>query len=64
MATSRQVLAAREVIEVVERGPSGVPGAANVSSDPDNRARLGSDNGVFVPDGVADFEAYYILAKN
>ena len=36
-----------------------------ISTDPDNRARYGSDSGVFVPqyENVMDPVAYYILAK-
>lgn len=51
------------------RGPQGAPGggagtAPAISEDPNNRATLGSDGGVFVPDDfVPDPLAYYILAK-
>lgn len=47
------------------RGPQGPGGgdAPAISDDPENRARLGTDGGVFVPELAADPVAYYILAK-
>ena len=47
------------------RGPQGPGGgdAPAISADPENRARAGSDGGVFVPELAADPVAYYILAK-
>lgn len=47
------------------RGPPGPGGgdAPAISADPENRARAGSDGGVFVPELAADPVAYYILAK-
>lgn len=40
--------------------------APAISTDPDNRARHGSDNGIFVPQYEAPMDplAYYILAKS
>lgn len=40
--------------------------APALSADPDNRARYGSDNGIFVPqyEDTMDPIAYYILAKS
>lgn len=44
--------------------PSTPGDAPAISADPDNRATLGSDGGVYVPDDlVPDPLAYYILAK-
>lgn len=47
------------------RGPQGPGGgdAPAISADPENRAHLGTDGGVFVPELAADPVAYYILAK-
>lgn len=49
-------------------GVRGLPGpgggdAPAISADPENRARAGTDGGVFVPELAADPVAYYILAK-
>lgn len=44
-------------------GPQGDPGVAGISTDPDNRAKLGTDSQVFVPELLVDPVAYYILAK-
>ena len=46
---------------VVIKGQDGV---SSISADPDNRAVLGTDNGVFVPEYIGDPVAYYILAKS
>jgi hypothetical protein len=46
-----------------DKGDRGDP-TIFVSTDPDNRLRLGSDAGMYVPDDlVPDPLAYYILAK-
>lgn len=51
------------VVALSEPGPRGA-GAAEVSSDPDNRLTVGSDGGLFVRDTfIPDPLAYYILAK-
>ena len=44
-------------------GAAGIDGAARLSTDPGNRSILGSDQGIYTPDFVADPLAYYILAK-
>ena len=48
------------------RGPQGGTGgggnAPAISADPENRAHLGTDGGVFVPEMKADLLAYYIVA--
>lgn len=47
------------------KGDKGDTGdAAALSTDEGNRATLGSDSKVFVPDLVSDPLAYYILAKS
>ncbi|MEQ7921133.1 hypothetical protein ABQX22_18190 [Xanthomonas sp. WHRI 1810A] len=52
-----------EVVTVGEQGPPGV-GAADVSSDPNNRLTFGSDQKLYVSDDLTpDPLNYYILAK-
>ena len=59
-----------ELLTEAEQGPPGPPGlpgesgVAAISADGGNRARAGSDSGVYVPDDlIPDPLAYYILAK-
>jgi hypothetical protein len=52
-----------EVITSGEQGPPGV-GAADISSDPNNRLTFGSDQKLYVSDDLSpDPLNYYILAK-
>lgn len=44
-------------------GPPGATAEVSISSDPDNRLRTGSDDGLYVPELKSDPLAYYILAK-
>lgn len=46
------------------QGAPGAPGVgAAISTDPENRLTRGLDDGLLVPELVADPLAYYILAK-
>lgn len=51
-------------VTVVNPSPSTPGNGATISTDPDNRAALGTDGGVYVRDDLTpDPLAYYILAK-
>lgn len=59
----RQTTPMTVVVTQAIPGPPGPPGGG-ISTDPGNRATLGSDNGLYVRDDlVPDPLAYYILAK-
>lgn len=52
------------VVVPVGAGLQGRPGVgAEISTDPENRLTRGLDDGLLVPELVADPLAYYILAK-
>lgn len=61
--------AINDVVIVVEECQQGLPGRdgseASISTDPYNRLKRGSDDGLFVHDDLTeDPIAYYILAKS
>lgn len=62
-----------EVTTVISEGIAGPPGkglkgdpgdAASLSTDPENRSRLGDDGKIYTPELTTDPLAFYILAKS